>query len=100
MEALTSYMAPNKDIKSVYIIGQNYAFGQAVSRAAKEYLKRHAERPVDFVGEAPQASLKDALLFVSDRAPAFDPSVEEQQERNLHIVRERDLCDRFGLVPA
>ncbi|HEU5435851.1 MAG TPA: ABC transporter substrate-binding protein, partial [Telluria sp.] len=40
MEALTSYMAPNKDIKSVYIIGQNYAFGQAVSRAAKEYLKR------------------------------------------------------------
>ncbi|MDB5952055.1 MAG: branched-chain amino acid transporter substrate-binding protein, partial [Massilia sp.] len=24
MEALTSYMAPNKDIKSVYIIGQNY----------------------------------------------------------------------------
>jgi len=67
---------------------------------AKEYLKKHAVRPVDFVGEAPQPSLKDALLFVSDRAPEFEPSVEEQQERNLHIVRERDLCDRFGLVAA
>ena len=46
------------------------------------------------------ASLKDALLFVSDRTTDFEPSVEERQERNLHIVRERDLCDRFGLVPA
>ena len=65
-----------------------------------EYLKKHAVRPVDFVGESPRASLKDALLFVSDRVADFEPSVEEQQERNLHIVRERDLCDRFGLVPA
>ena len=67
---------------------------------AREYLKRHAARPVEFVVEAPKKNLKDALLFVSDRAPAFEPSVEEQQEKNLHIVRERDLCDRFGLVAA
>ena len=52
------------------------------------------------VGEAPQAGLKDALLFVSDRVPGYEPSAEEQQAHNLHVVRERDLCDRFGLVPA
>ena len=60
MEALTSYMAPNKDIKSVYIIGQNYAFGQAVSRAAKEYLKR--KRPdIKIAGDDlhPIAQVKD-----------------------------------------
>src|SRR5439155_14606048 len=38
MEALTSFMAKDKNIKSVYIIGQNYSFGQQVTRAAKEYL--------------------------------------------------------------
>ena len=67
---------------------------------AKAYLKRHAERPVEFVNDAPQASLKDALLFVSDRISNFEPSLHERHARNLQIVRERDLCERFGLVPA
>ena len=66
MEALTSYMAPNKDIKNVYIIGQNYAFGQAVSRAAKEYLKR--KRPdIKIVGDDlhPIAQVKDFSPYVA-----------------------------------
>jgi branched-chain amino acid transport system substrate-binding protein len=66
MEALTSYMAPNKDIKSVYIIGQNYAFGQAVSRAAKEYLKR--KRPdIKIVGDDlhPIAQVKDFSPYIA-----------------------------------
>ncbi|MES2128163.1 MAG: branched-chain amino acid ABC transporter substrate-binding protein [Pseudomonadota bacterium] len=66
MEALTSYMAPNKDIKSVYIIGQNYAFGQAVSRAAKEYLKR--KRPdIKIAGDDlhPIAQVKDFSPYVA-----------------------------------
>ena len=40
MEALTSYLAKDKNIKKIYIIGQNYAHGHQVTRAAKEYLKR------------------------------------------------------------
>lgn len=40
MESLTTYMAQDKNIKKVYIIGQNYSFGQQVTRAAKEYLAR------------------------------------------------------------
>lgn len=66
MEALTSYMASNKDIKSVYIIGQNYAFGQAVSRAAKEYLKR--KRPdIKIAGDDlhPIAQVKDFSPYIA-----------------------------------
>jgi branched-chain amino acid transport system substrate-binding protein len=66
MEALTSYMAPNKEIKSVYIIGQNYAFGQAVSRAAKEYLKR--KRPdIKIAGDDlhPIAQVKDFSPYIA-----------------------------------
>jgi branched-chain amino acid transport system substrate-binding protein len=66
MEALTSYMAPDKNIKSVYIIGQNYAFGHAVSRAAKEYLAR--KRPdIKIVGDDlhPIAQVKDFSPYVA-----------------------------------
>jgi glycosyltransferase involved in cell wall biosynthesis len=66
----------------------------------RDYLAEHAERPVDFIAEAPSGSLRDALLFVSDRVHGFDPSAAEQQSRNLHVVRERDLCERFGLAAA
>lgn len=66
MEALTSYMAANKGIKNVYIIGQNYAFGQAVSRAGKEYLAR--KRPdIKIVGDDlhPIAQVKDFAPYVA-----------------------------------
>jgi branched-chain amino acid transport system substrate-binding protein len=66
MEALTSYMAPNKAIKNVYIIGQNYSFGQAVSRAAKQYLAR--KRPdIKIVGDDlhPLAQVKDFSPYVA-----------------------------------
>ena len=66
MEALTSYMAPMKDIKSVYIIGQNYAMGQSVSRSAKEYLKR--KRPdIKIAGDDlhPIAQVKDFSPYLA-----------------------------------
>jgi branched-chain amino acid transport system substrate-binding protein len=66
MEALTSYMAPDKNIKNVYIIGQNYAFGHAVTRAAKEYLAR--KRPdIKIVGDDlhPIAQVKDFSPYVA-----------------------------------
>ncbi len=66
MEALTTYMAADKDIKSVYIIGQNYAFGHAVSRAAKDYLKR--KRPdIKIAGDDlhPIAQVKDFSPYVA-----------------------------------
>ena len=66
MEALTSFMAPDKSIKSVYIIGQNYAFGQAVSRAAKEYLAR--KRPdIKIAGDDlhPIGQVKDFSPYIA-----------------------------------
>ena len=66
MEALTTFMAKDKSIKKVYIIGQNYSFGHQVSRAAKEYLKR--KRPdVEIVGDDlhPIATVKDFSPYVA-----------------------------------
>ena len=66
MEALTSFMAKDKNIKSVYIIGQNYSFGQQVTRAAKEYLAR--KRPdIKIVGDDlhPIGQVKDFSPYVA-----------------------------------
>ena len=66
MEALTSYMAQDKSIKGVYLINQNYAFGQAVSRAAKDYLKR--KRPDITIGGDdlhPIAQVKDFSPYIA-----------------------------------
>ncbi|MFC3106636.1 branched-chain amino acid ABC transporter substrate-binding protein [Undibacterium arcticum] len=66
MEALTSFMAKDKNIKSVYIIGQNYSFGHQVTRAAKEYLAR--KRPdIKIVGDDlhPIGQVKDFSPYVA-----------------------------------
>ena len=66
MEALTSYLAKDPKVKNVYLINQNYSFGQAVAKAAKEYLAR--KRPdIKIVGEDlhPLAQLKDFAPYVS-----------------------------------
>lgn len=66
MEALTSHLAPNKDIKRVYLINQNYSFGQAVARAAKADLAR--KRPdIQIVGEDLHAlgQVKDFAPYVA-----------------------------------
>lgn len=66
MEALTSFLAKDKSVKKVYIIGQNYAHGQQVTRAAKEYLKR--KRPdIEIVGDDlhPIGSVKDFSPYVA-----------------------------------
>ena len=66
MSALTTFMAGDKSIKKVYIIGQNYTFGQQVSRAAKEYLK--VKRPdIEIVGDDlhPIGQVKDFSPYVA-----------------------------------
>jgi branched-chain amino acid transport system substrate-binding protein len=66
MEALTTFLAQNKDIKKVYLINQNYSFGQAVARAAKADLAR--KRPdIQIVGEDLHAlgQVKDFAPYVA-----------------------------------
>jgi branched-chain amino acid transport system substrate-binding protein len=66
MEALTSYMAKQSDIKKVYLINQDYSFGHAVERSAEEYLKR--KRPdIQVVGKDrhPLAQVRDFAPYVA-----------------------------------
>ena len=66
MEALTTWMKEQTDIKKVYLINQNYAHGQQVSRFAKEIMAR--KRPdVQFVGDDlhPLASVRDFAPYVA-----------------------------------
>jgi len=66
MEAITTHMAAQPNIKKVYIIGQNFAFGHQVSRAAKEYLKR--KRPdITIVGDDlhPIGQVKDFSPYIA-----------------------------------
>ncbi|HEV2610745.1 MAG TPA: branched-chain amino acid ABC transporter substrate-binding protein [Noviherbaspirillum sp.] len=66
MEAMTGLMAKDQNIKKVYIIGQNYAHGHQVARAAKEMLKR--KRPdIQIVGDDlhPIAQVKDFAPYVA-----------------------------------
>jgi branched-chain amino acid transport system substrate-binding protein len=66
MEALTTYMKDNKDVKKVYLINQNYSFGLAVAKAAKEMLAR--KRPdVQIAGEDlhPIGQVKDFSPYIA-----------------------------------
>ena len=45
MAALTDAIAQNANAKKVYLLNQDYAFGQAVARAAKEMRPRAARHP-------------------------------------------------------
>lgn len=66
MQALTNYMAAQKKIKKVYLINQDYAFGQAVSKAAKEMLTK--KRPdVQIVGDDlhPLGKVKDFAPYIA-----------------------------------
>jgi branched-chain amino acid transport system substrate-binding protein len=60
MDAMTDSIAANADIKKVYIIGQDYSFGKAVSAAANKFLSE--KRPdIEIVGDElhPIGKVKD-----------------------------------------
>jgi branched-chain amino acid transport system substrate-binding protein len=66
MEAMSSFMAEQKDIKKVYILGQNYSHGVQVAKFAKETLAR--KRPdVQIVGEDlhPLAQVRDFAPYIA-----------------------------------
>jgi branched-chain amino acid transport system substrate-binding protein len=66
MEALTSFMKDQPEVKKVYLINQNYAHGQQVSRYFKDTMAR--KRPdVQIVGDDlhPLGQVKDFAPFVA-----------------------------------
>jgi branched-chain amino acid transport system substrate-binding protein len=66
MQALTNFMAQQKSIKKVYLINQDYSFGQAVAKAARAMLA--AKRPdIEIVGDDlhPLGKVKDFAPYVA-----------------------------------
>ncbi len=66
LNVLTDYIADNPDIKSMYIIGQDYSFGQVVSDTTIELLKE--KRPdIEIVGNEfhPIGQVKDFTPYVT-----------------------------------
>lgn len=66
MEAMSSFMKDQPDIKKVYILGQNYSHGVQVAKYAKESLAR--KRPdIQIVGEDlhPLAQTRDFAPYIA-----------------------------------
>ena len=66
MEAITTFMKDQQDIKKVYLINQNYSHGQQVSKYAKDNLKQ--KRPdVQVVGDDlhPLAQVRDFSPYIA-----------------------------------
>jgi branched-chain amino acid transport system substrate-binding protein len=66
MQALTNRIAIQKNIKKVYLINQDYSFGQAVAKAAREMLAR--KRPdIEIVGDDlhPLGKVKDFSPYIA-----------------------------------
>jgi branched-chain amino acid transport system substrate-binding protein len=66
MEAMTTFMKDQPDIKKVYLLNQNYSHGMQVAAFAKENLKR--KRPdIQIVGEDlhPLAQVRDFAPYIA-----------------------------------
>lgn len=66
LEAITNYIAQQKSIRKVYLINQDYAFGQAISHAAKDMLSK--KRPdIEIVGDDlhPLGKIKDFSPYIA-----------------------------------
>ena len=106
MEALTSYVAKDQGIKKIYILGQNYALGRQVSRAAKEYLKR--KRPdIEIVGDDlhPIATVKDFSPYVAKiKASGADAVITGNWGNDLALLiraaKDADLKAHFFTYTA
>lgn len=76
LEALTSYMKDSPAIKNVYVIGQNYSFGQQVSKFTASMLA--AKRPdVKIVGNElhPLGQVKDFAPYIAKMMAAGTDTV-------------------------
>ncbi|MEW5879636.1 MAG: branched-chain amino acid ABC transporter substrate-binding protein [Pseudomonadota bacterium] len=88
MEALTEYMKDRPEIKSVYLINQNYSHGHQVSRVAKELLAR--KRPdIKIVGDDlhPLGQVRDFSPYIAKiRASGADAVITGNWGTDLTLL--------------
>lgn len=88
MEALTSFMKDQPSVKKVYLINQNYAHGQQVSRYFKETMARKKPE-VQVVGDDlhPLGQVKDFAPFVAKiKASGADSVVTGNWGQDLTLL--------------
>ncbi len=88
MEALSTFMKDQPDIKKVYLINQNYAHGHQVAKFAKETLGR--KRPdIQIVGEdlTPLAQTRDFAPYIAKiKASGADTVVTGNWSSDLTLL--------------
>lgn len=88
LDVLTRYMAKQSSVRKVYLINQDYAFGQAVSRSAKEMLA--ARRPdMQIVGDEliPFGKVKDFAPYIAKiRASGADSVLTSNWGNDLSLL--------------
>jgi len=88
MEAMSSFMVDQKDIKKVYILGQNYSHGVQVAKYTKETLGR--KRPdIQIVGEDlhPLAQVRDFAPYIAKiKASGADTVITGNWGSNLSLL--------------
>jgi len=88
MEALTTFMKDQPDVKKVYLLNQNYSHGVQVAKYAKENLAR--KRPdVQIVGEDlhPLAQVRDFAPYVAKiKAPGADTVITGNWGSDLSLL--------------
>jgi branched-chain amino acid transport system substrate-binding protein len=88
MEALTSFMKDQPEVRKVYLINQNYALGQQVSRYFKETIAR--KRPeVQVVGDDlhPLGQVKDFAPYIAKmKASGADTVVTANWGQDLTLL--------------
>jgi branched-chain amino acid transport system substrate-binding protein len=88
MAVLTDYLAEQKNIKKVYLINQDYSYGQSVSRLAREMLAR--KRPdIQIVGDDlhPLGKVKDFAPYVAKiKASGADTVITGNWSNDLALL--------------
>jgi branched-chain amino acid transport system substrate-binding protein len=101
MEAITSFMENDKKIKKVFIIGQDYAHGHQVAKAAKEMLAKK-RKDIKIVGEDlhPIGRVKDFAPYIAKiKASGADTVITGNWGNDLSLLvkaaKDAGLAARF-----
>jgi branched-chain amino acid transport system substrate-binding protein len=88
MEALTNFIAKDKEIKKVYIIGQDYAHGRQVSKAANTMITKKRQ-DIKIVGDEfhPLGQVKDFSPYIAKiRASGADTVITGNLGNDLVLL--------------
>ena len=106
MDALTTHLVKERAVKKVYLLNQNYALGQQVSKTARDALAR--KRPdIQIVGDdlVPLAQTRDFAPYVAKiKAAGADTGITSNWGSDLTLLlkaaREAGLDTRFYTLNA